>query len=632
MAPVAPAADPSNLLQKLSLDPQPKSKDAVEATKQVSVAHTGSSNAESSNMWTPSEGSSAPVLSEFTDGGNYYVPTCYASPAYFFGGYDQAVKDWNDYSTYVNQDGMQGVYGDMYQGYGYAPYSAYPSNGTAVPAMGNVGKVYDQQQYQYPLPFFQTHQPTSSTHQGNLSSSVVSDQPSIPVDTQKNSNGIPKSNTSNGPGTTRSSHQNLLHASQGNGGYQNFRYSSNGIWSTKVWYDSPYLNGQHRPAKFRSSSSGTGHNASYSSVRNHGQLVAHVMGMNAPRPTPGMRPTAPLVSRMCGFGYGHSSMFMDGISHSEGQGNISFGNYHELSELNRGPRVVHSKNHKVAGPPPVISGKSQNLSSSGNENTGVSLDCEQYNREDFPDKYSDAKFFIIKSYSEDDIHKSIKYNVWASTPNGNKKLDAGYQKAHEKAGGCPVFLFFSVNTSGQFVGVAEMVGRVDFNKTVDYWQQDKWIGCFPVKWHIIKDVPNSNLKHITLESNENKPVTNSRDTQEVELEQGIQMLKIFKEHTSNTSLLDDFDFYEHRQHFMQVKRAKQQLQKQAWDGKTSHKPVEGNQVVGNEFNLQSDSVTNKEAVNSDHVQRTPVEIIATADAGDALKVTNGAASGVASGF
>ncbi|XP_042457874.1 YTH domain-containing protein ECT4-like isoform X2 [Zingiber officinale] len=462
MAPVAPAADPSNLLQKLSLDPQPKSKDAVEATKQVSVAHTGSSNAESSNMWTPSEGSSAPVLSEFTDGGNYYVPTCYASPAYFFGGYDQAVKDWNDYSTYVNQDGMQ--------------------------------------------------------------------------------------------------------------------------------------------------------------------------GMNAPRPTPGMRPTAPLVSRMCGFGYGHSSMFMDGISHSEGQGNISFGNYHELSELNRGPRVVHSKNHKVAGPPPVISGKSQNLSSSGNENTGVSLDCEQYNREDFPDKYSDAKFFIIKSYSEDDIHKSIKYNVWASTPNGNKKLDAGYQKAHEKAGGCPVFLFFSVNTSGQFVGVAEMVGRVDFNKTVDYWQQDKWIGCFPVKWHIIKDVPNSNLKHITLESNENKPVTNSRDTQEVELEQGIQMLKIFKEHTSNTSLLDDFDFYEHRQHFMQVKRAKQQLQKQAWDGKTSHKPVEGNQVVGNEFNLQSDSVTNKEAVNSDHVQRTPVEIIATADAGDALKVTNGAASGVASGF
>ena len=72
-----------------------------------------------------------------------------------------------------------------------------------------------------------------------------------------------------------------------------------------------------------------------------------------------------------------------------------------------------------------------------------------------------------------------------------------------------------MNASGQFVGVAEMIGAVDFNKTMEYWQQDKWIGCFPVKWRIIKDVPNSLLRHITLANNENKPVTNSRDTQEV---------------------------------------------------------------------------------------------------------------------
>ena len=31
-----------------------------------------------------------------------------------------------------------------------------------------------------------------------------------------------------------------------------------------------------------------------------------------------------------------------------------------------------------------------------------------------------------------------------------------------------------MNTSGQFVGVAEMVGPVDFDKTVEYWQQDEW--------------------------------------------------------------------------------------------------------------------------------------------------------------
>ncbi|XP_042380884.1 YTH domain-containing protein ECT1-like [Zingiber officinale] len=113
-----------------------------------------------------------------------------------------------------------------------------------------------------------------------------------------------------------------------------------------------------------------------------------------------------------------------------------------------------------------------------------------------------------------------------------------------------------------------MVGRVNFNKTADFWQQNKWIGCFPVKWHIIKDAPNSILKYITLENNENKPVTNSRDTQEVELEKGLQMLKIFKEHINNTSVLDNFAFYEHRQRSMQEKRAKQQ-EKQDWDGMIS---------------------------------------------------------------
>lgn len=60
-----------------------------------------------------------------------------------------------------------------------------------------------------------------------------------------------------------------------------------------------------------------------------------------------------------------------------------------------------------------------------------------------------------------------------------------------------------------------MVGPVDFDNSLEYWQQDKWSGCFPVKWHIVKDVPNSLLRHITLENNENKPVTNSRDIQEV---------------------------------------------------------------------------------------------------------------------
>lgn len=76
-------------------------------------------------------------------------------------------------------------------------------------------------------------------------------------------------------------------------------------------------------------------------------------------------------------------------------------------------------------------------------------------------------------------------------------------------------IYVKVNTSGQFVGLAEMIGPVDFNKDMDFWLVDKWSGFFPVKWHVIKDLPNNLLRNIILENNDNKPVTHSRDTQEV---------------------------------------------------------------------------------------------------------------------
>lgn len=58
-----------------------------------------------------------------------------------------------------------------------------------------------------------------------------------------------------------------------------------------------------------------------------------------------------------------------------------------------------------------------------------------------------ARFFIIKSYSEDDIHRSIKYSIWCSTEHGNKRLDQAYRQQLEVK--APIFLFFSVNRSGE---------------------------------------------------------------------------------------------------------------------------------------------------------------------------------------
>ncbi|KAL8105513.1 hypothetical protein AgCh_029344 [Apium graveolens] len=232
--------------------------------------------------------------------------------------------------------------------------------------------------------------------------------------------------------------------------------------------------------------------------------------------------------------------------------NAGHGSPDVSSEQNRGPRT--SKSTKILAVKAFTSKTGE-----GDPQGNIIIHTDQYNKDDFPVDYVNAKFYTIKSYSEDDVHKSIKYNVWSSTPNGNKKLNVAYDDARRMAGedpkGCPIFLFFSVNASGQYCGVAEMTGAVDFYKDMDFWQQDKWHGSFPVKWHIIKDVPNPNFRHIILENNENKPVTNSRDTQEIRYKKGVEMLKIFKQYTAKTSLLDDFMYYENRQKLMQQEKS-----------------------------------------------------------------------------
>ncbi|CAG8448297.1 8038_t:CDS:2 [Cetraspora pellucida] len=118
--------------------------------------------------------------------------------------------------------------------------------------------------------------------------------------------------------------------------------------------------------------------------------------------------------------------------------------------------------------------------------------ANKYNPDKFNCKPSNARFFVMKSYFEDDVHTSIKYGIWRSTEIGNSRLDKAFRDNADKG---PIYLFFSVNAR----------------------------------------------------NNENKPVTNSRDTQELYPEAGHEMLKKFFYYRNKTSILDDFKFYEKRQ-------------------------------------------------------------------------------------
>jgi hypothetical protein len=53
------------------------------------------------------------------------------------------------------------------------------------------------------------------------------------------------------------------------------------------------------------------------------------------------------------------------------------------------------------------------------------------------------------------------------------RLDGAWR---EREGKGPILLFFSVNGSGHFCGMAQMLSGVDYNSSAGVWAQDKWKG------------------------------------------------------------------------------------------------------------------------------------------------------------
>ncbi|CEH18888.1 Uncharacterized high-glucose-regulated protein [Ceraceosorus bombacis] len=149
-------------------------------------------------------------------------------------------------------------------------------------------------------------------------------------------------------------------------------------------------------------------------------------------------------------------------------------------------------------------------------------------------------------FAEDDVQRSLKYEIWASTEKGNARLDKAWRESAHLG---PLYLFFSVNASGHFNGMAQMLTPLDYSTSSNVWAQEgKWKGTFKVRWIYVKDVPNSQLRHIRLTNTpENKPITQSRDTQELPVAAGKELIRIMHGYSARTTLLQDWAFYEAQQ-------------------------------------------------------------------------------------
>ncbi|KAK8451697.1 hypothetical protein SEVIR_6G252100v4 [Setaria viridis] len=501
--PIADVEQKIGLTEKPTEQPVP-SKDDKATLPPISV--------DSNAIDLPSEGQTQAGTSNIDGDHNAAYPhNFYASQAqpFYYQGYENPPQEWDTYPPYMSVEGLEVgptvVYNEdpslmFHGGYGYDPYAHYSPITTPVPtAVSGDGQLYSPQQFSFSAPYYQQSVPPGMPY---LSSPT-------PIS------------------------QEWFRSSEGAGSFPSPAASpqpAGGVSGAIGQSNFPMASGMPSPHQkpfygFGSPSDSFGRGFS------HGGMFPQASNYGGSFPSFGLN--------------GRSSISIE-KGRRRGRGNALIcscnGPLDFLNEQSRGPRATKPKK--------------QPEGDSKDEKPSAGVGRELYNKPDFVIEYTNARFFIIKSYSEDNVHKSVKYGVWASTTNGNKKLDSAYREAKEKEEQCPIFLLFSVNASAQFCGVAEMIGPVDFEKSVDYWQQDKWTGQFPVKWHIVKDVPNNLFRHIILENNDNKPVTNSRDTQEVKLEQGLEMLKIFKNHDDDASILDDFYFYEEREKALQENKAR----------------------------------------------------------------------------
>lgn len=139
-----------------------------------------------------------------------------------------------------------------------------------------------------------------------------------------------------------------------------------------------------------------------------------------------------------------------------------------------------------------------------------------------------TRFFIIKSDNLKNLEISFKNSIWSSSKATNNKLLKSYNNGKNR-----VFLFFSINGSGKFSGVAEMTSNIKTESVSNnsLITKEKFSQWFNIHWLLFKEIPNRYFRHILIPNNEMKSVTNSKNGLMIEsFELGIEMLQIFHRH------------------------------------------------------------------------------------------------------
>ena len=111
-----------------------------------------------------------------------------------------------------------------------------------------------------------------------------------------------------------------------------------------------------------------------------------------------------------------------------------------------------------------------------------------------------------------------------------------------------------VVNSGQFTGVAQMVGEVRFNMIFNYWWEElKWSGNFPVKWIYVKDLHHDIVSNLSVDDTS---IVRLKDGSPLPFNIGIEVLKTFRSTDFVSDIFEAFKYMDGREEKLRYKRDK----------------------------------------------------------------------------
>jgi YT521-B-like domain len=150
------------------------------------------------------------------------------------------------------------------------------------------------------------------------------------------------------------------------------------------------------------------------------------------------------------------------------------------------------------------------------------------------------------------LTQAVKYGIWSSSQKNNHMLQDVYHSCNRRDFRRPIYFFYTVVNSDQYIGVAKMTTDVDFSKSFGYWwEKTKWNGVMNLQWIYVKDVQYSAFSNIYYMD---KPVTHHRDGTRLDYETGMKMLKIYEKADDSQSIFDAFPYMDDREEKMRVDR------------------------------------------------------------------------------